>query len=106
MRKYETPTLPITLRYCDGTIATDLEFDYILFTLTNKNYTIEKRIDVSEVEEGKFYIEFTQEETGALDDKEIYEMQLNIMMNNDRVPTDIKRGKVERNLHNEVIINE
>ena len=104
MIRYETPTLPITLTYGDGTVASDLVFDYLLFTLQNGKYKLEKRIDYSEVTEGKFNVEFTQEETGALEDGSVYEMQLNIMINDDRLPTDIKRGEVKRNLHNEVIV--
>lgn len=104
IRRFETPTLPITLKYDDGSVASDLEFDFLIFTMTSKTYKIEKRVEASEVEEGKFYIRFTQEETGALDDKEIFEMQINIMLNDDRIGTDIKRGEVERNLHNEVIV--
>ena len=104
MRRFETPTLPITLRYKDGTVASDLEFDFLLLTIKNDSYKLEKRVEYADVSEGKFNIEFTQEETGALIDGTIYEMQLNIMVNEDRIVTDIKSGKVERNLHNEVII--
>lgn len=104
MKRYETPTLPMTLRYRDGTVASDYLFDFLIFTIVNENVRFDKRIEYSETSEGKFNIEFTQEETGALTDGTVYEMQLNIMVGDDRVVTDIKRGKVERNLYNEVII--
>lgn len=104
IKRFETPTLPITLRYKDGTVADDYVFDFLIFTIENNKKRIDKRVEYSEVTEGKFNIEFTQEETGSLVDGSVYEIQLNIMIGEDRVPTDIQRGKVERNLYNEVII--
>ena len=106
MKRYETPTLPITLRYDDGTVASDYVFDFLIFTIVNNKIRIDKRIEYSETSEGKFNVEYTQEETGSLTDGSVYEFQINIMVGEDRVVTDIKRGKVERNLYNEVIINE
>ena len=105
MRKFSTPTLPITIQYKDKT-PIDFEFDYLLFTIKNEGRCIEKQIPFSEVVDGKFNIEFTQEETGMLEDNTVYEIELNLMIGDRRIPTDIKRGKVLRNLHNEVIINE
>lgn len=104
MKRYETPTLPITLRYKDGTVASDFVFDFLIFTIENNKTRLDKRVEYSETTEGKFNIEFTQEETGSLIDGTVYEIQLNIMVGEDRIVTDIQRGKVERNLYNEVII--
>lgn len=104
MRRFATPTLPITLRYRNKTIAEDFEFDYFIFTIANENRIIEKNIPYDSEAKGVYYATFTQEETGSLCDGSVYEMQLNVMVGEQRIPTEIKRGKVQRNLHNEVII--
>ena len=94
----------ITLKYKDGTLATDLDYDYILVTIANEGTVIEKTIPKSEVEEAQFDILFTQEETGSLVVGSHYEVELNIMWGEIRIGTSIQRFKVERNLHNEVIL--
>ena len=104
MRRFATPTLPITIQYSDKTIADDLQFDFVIVTFSNGNNIVEKTVPFSQVEGGKFSVELSQEETGSMEDGSVYEVELNIMIGDKRIPTDIKRGKVQRNLHNEVIM--
>ena len=105
MRRFTTPTLHITLRYKKTKEpASDLDFDYILLTIENDGNLIERIIPYDEVEDAQFDVFFTQEETGSLKENTDYEAELNIMIGTRRIATAIKRFKVSRNLHNEVIL--
>ena len=103
MRRFTTPTLHITLKYKNGTLADDLQFDYILLSIENDGKLIERTIPYSEVTEAQFDVTLSQEETGSLKENSTYEVILNIMIAETRIGTSIQRFKVERNLHNEVI---
>ena len=103
IRQYTTPTLNITLRYHDGTIADDLVFDYLIFTLKSACYEISRQVLYEEVKEGKFKINFTQEETAKMHINEVVEMELNFFDNDKRFATNIQRMQIDRNLLNRVI---
>ena len=104
MIKFTTPTLPITIKYRDGTVASDLEFDYVLLTLSCAKTKIERRVEYADVHEGHFEVKLTQEETGALLENSSIEAQLNIMVDTTRIGTNTKKLTCSKNLHNEVII--
>ena len=105
MFRYTTPTLKFELRdLITKELITDLEFDYLLLTLTGDNSTIEKEISYSDVSEGSFKVKLRQEETARLG--KIFNAQANIMVGNNRFATKKASGNVECNLHNEVITND
>lgn len=106
IRQYTTPTLNITLKHRDGIIADDLVFDYLIFSLRNACYRIDRTIQFEEVVEGVFQVEFTQEETSKMRLNDEVEMELNFFYNDKRFATNIKKMVVDRNLLNEVINNE
>lgn len=103
MREFTTPTFNITIKYRDGTIASDLEFDFVLFTLVNECATIEKKVMYEETTEGRFAIDFTQEETGRLKPGSNAECELNVMAGGKRIGSAIKRISISKNLHQGVI---
>ena len=103
MRQYTTPTLNITLKNKDGTVASDLVFDYLIFSLRSACYRIDKQINPSQVVEGVFSVDFTQEETSKMKLNDDIEMEINIFQNDKRYATNIKRMKVDRNLLQEII---
>jgi len=106
MRQYTTPSLKITLKHKDGTLATDIVFDYLIFSVRNKCYKIDKQVLYEDVVEAQFNVSFTQEETAKfrLDDQ--IEMEVNFFLNKKRFATDIKGMMVDRNLLMEVISDE
>ena len=105
MRRFTTPTLEITLRWeSTKELATDLEFDYVLMTIDNEGQLIEREIPKSQFENATTQVRFTQEETGSLKVGTSYEVELNIMIGEDRIGTAIQRFEVKKNLHNEVIL--
>lgn len=106
MREFTTPTLNITIRYRDGTVASDLEFDFVLFTLVSGKTIVEKKVPYEDVIEGVFSIEFTQEETGSLTPGSTAECELNIMAGSNRIGSAIKRIAISKNLHQGVITND
>ena len=105
MREFTTPTYDITVKYRDGTIASNLEFDYVLFTLVNDCGIIEKKVMYEETTEGKFAIDFTQEETGMMQPGNA-ECELNFMRGEKRIASVIKRITISKNLHKGVITND
>ncbi len=104
MIEFTTPTLTNTIRYRDGTVASDLVFDYVLLTLSNECAKIERKVDYTDVHEGVFGVELTQAETGALKPGSVVEAQLNVMVDTTRIGSKTKRLTVTKNLHNEVIL--
>lgn len=105
MRQFTTPSLKITLKRKDGTIATDLEFDYLIFSIRSECFKIDKQIPFSEVQEGIFYVLLSQEETARLKIDSNVEVEVNFFAGQGRFATSIKRVKVDRNLLNRVITN-
>ena len=103
MRQYTTPTLNITLKNNDGSVASDLVFDYLIFSLRSACYRIDKQINSSQVVEGVFSVDFTQEEKSKMKLNDDIEMEINIFQNDKRYATNIKRMKVDRNLLQEII---
>ena len=104
MRKYTTPNLKITLKKRNGTPLIDVPFVYVLFTLKGKNNTIEKKIDYSDVEEGAFEVQLTQEETATFVVGEKVEAECNIIFANGRSASSIKYISITKNLHDEIIL--
>lgn len=103
MRQYTTPTLNITLKYKDGTVASDLEFDYLVFSLRSACYKIDRKIQKESVEEGVFSVTFTQEETSKMKLNDNVEMELNFFKGQTRFATNIQQMKIDRNLLQEII---
>lgn len=96
MIQWTTPTL-----VCN--IPSDLTFDYLLITLKQGNTILEKRVDYSEVEEGVFTVEYSQTETSMFQLNKKIEAQLNIMVGETRMATNIVDILITKNLHDEAI---
>lgn len=105
MRQYTTPTLNITIKYRDGEIASDLEFDYLIFSLRSECFGLDRKIEKNQVIDGMFSVTFTQEETAMLTKGQTIEMELNFMNNDNRFATNIQKMRVDKNLLNEVMSN-
>lgn len=102
MRKFTTPTLNITIKRKSGEVASDLVFDYLIFTLKTGTHRLDKRIEYGETEEGTFKVRFTQEETGAFSGMTA-RAEINFFTGSTRVGTLIKSINLDENLINEVI---
>lgn len=99
MIKWTTPTLK-----CN--IPEGIEFDYIILTLKQLDFVLEKRIEKADVVNGSFNITFLQEETSMFQLNQGIECQLNILYGNSRLATNITVLKITNNLHDEVINND
>ena len=102
MRKFTTPTLNITIKKKSGEVATDLVFDYLIFTLKANGKRLDKTIEFAEVDEGTFKVRFTQEETGAFSGMSV-RAEINFFTGATRLGTLIKTIDLEENLIDEVI---
>lgn len=102
MRKFTTPTLNITIKRKSGEVATDLVFDYLIFTLKANGKRLDKNVEYAEVEEGLFKIRFTQEETGMFSGITA-RAEINFFTGSTRLGTLIKNIDLEENLIDEVI---
>ena len=102
MRKFTTPTLNITIKKKSGEVATDLVFDYLIFTLKASSKRLDKTIEYAEVEEGTFKVRFTQEETGAFSGMSV-KAEINFFAGSTRLGTLIRTIDLEENLIDEVI---
>ena len=102
MIQFTTPTFKIRLLK-NKTVYDDFICDYLLVTLTSECTVIEKKIPYEDIEEGIFYVHFTQEETAMLKVGEVCEMQLNVMRSGERFASKTKRLVVSKNLHKAVI---
>lgn len=96
MIKWTTPTLKCT-------IPSDLEVDYVILSLRQDNVLLEKTIDKAEIENGVFYVTYSQIGTGRFNHDKKVEAQLNIMNGDTRIATNIIELKITKNLHPEVI---
>lgn len=96
MIKWTTPTLEMTIP--DG-----IEFDWLLLTFKQLNYEVEKIIDSSSITDNKFYVTFTQEETGQFATGTKVEVQINMMNGTERIATLIDELVVTKNLHDSYI---
>lgn len=103
MRQYTTPTLNITIKYRDGGIASDLDYDYLIFSLRSACYKIDRTIQKEEVIDGVFSITFTQEETAKMKLNDDVEMELNFFKDDTRFASNIQKMRIDRNLLQEVI---
>lgn len=103
MRIFTTPDLRIRILKKDGTVATDLEFEYLIFTLRSCCARLDKRVDASEVEEGVFTVTLTQEETGLFPGYDTVKAELNFFNGNKRLGTLIKTISTDDNLIDEVM---
>ena len=104
MRQYTTPTLNITIKKKSGEVATDLVFDYLIFTIKGNRIRLDKEIQFSEVTEGKFKVRFTQEETGSLKGTKA-RAEINFFAGEKRLATLIKTIDLDENLIDEVVEN-
>ena len=102
MRKFTTPTLNVTIKRKSGEVATDLQSDYLLFTIKANGKRIDKRIEFAEVTEGVFKVHFTQEETGAFMGIQV-QAEINFFAGEKRLGTLIKTIRLDENLVDEVI---
>lgn len=102
MRRFTTPTLNITIKKKSGEVASDLVFDYLIFTLKANGKRLDKRIEFAEVTEGTFKIRFTQEETGMFSGVNA-RAEINFFAGDVRLGTLIKNIDLEENLIDEVI---
>lgn len=102
MRKFTTPTLAITLKKKTGEIASDLVFEYLIFSLKSGTKRLDKRVESAEVTEGTFKVIYTQEETGAFMGATV-RAEINIFSGSTRLGTLIKDVNLEENLINEVV---
>lgn len=105
MRTYTTPVLYITIKREDGTIVTDLEFEYLIFTIKEGKNRLDKRIEASEVVDGRFQVELTQEETGQFSSYGVAKAEINFFKGSFRIGTTIKSINIDDNLIEEVIID-
>lgn len=96
MIQWTTPTL-------ECSIPEGLEFDYVLLTLVQGAFKIEKRVSAIEVIDNKFSVFYTQEETSSFELYSPIEAQINIMRGAVRVATNIVKMTIDRNLHKEFI---
>ena len=104
MYRYTTPTLQFELRdEKTKELLEDLQFDYLLLTLTGVESVIEKEIPYSDFNAGTFEIKLTQEESAQLG--AVFSAQANIMVGDNRFATSKAQKNVDCNLHSEVIDN-
>lgn len=98
MIAWTTPTLKCS-------IPKEVEFDYLVLTLKSKNTKLEKKIDSSEIDNGKFNITLSQEETAMFSNSVVVDAQVNIIQDETRLASNILRLQICSNLHNEVMNN-
>lgn len=96
MIKWTTPSL-------ECCVPSELEYDYILFTLMQDEIVIERTVSQEQVQDGKFTLFFTQEETSQFKLLSPVEAQLNVMKGGVRIATNIETLSIDRNLHDEYI---
>lgn len=96
MIKWTTPRVKCT-------IPNDLPLDYVLLTMKQGEVIIEKTIQPAEIEDGVFYVTFTQEETSMFDLLKDINVQVNIMSGSTRMASRILTITATHNLHNEII---
>ena len=96
MIKWTTPTVKCS-------IPPELPLDYVLLTLKQREIKLEKKIDAPEIEDGVFYVRFTQEETSMFNIGYNIEAQVNIMSGSTRLASRKLTITPTDNLHNEVI---
>lgn len=96
MIKWTTPTIKCT-------IPEGLEFDFILMTVKQYEYVIEKMVAPEQVVDNTFSVFFTQEETSGFEMYAPIEVQLNAMKGGVRIATNITQLTIEKNLHDEFI---
>lgn len=96
MVKWTTPTVKCT-------IPEDLPLDYLLLTLKQDATMIEKKVMANEIEDGVFYVTFTQEETSLFDFGKKIKVQVNIMSGSTRLASRILEIVATCNLHEGVI---
>ena len=102
MRTYTTPTCTITIKRKDGTVASDLQFDYLIFTVKHSGKRVDKQIDYSAFHEGQFTVTYTQEETGSLPAFGNVQAEINFWRGEKRLATIIKTLSIDGNLIDEV----
>lgn len=95
MRKWTTPSFKCT-------IPSDVQFDYIIVTFQQNCHKLEKTILPSEVEEGIFYLNFTQEESAMFETGNV-EVECNFMLGDVRMASGLETIYVKKNLHDELI---
>lgn len=96
MIKWTTPRVKCS-------IPPDLPLDYVLVTFKQGSIVIEKKVMSEQIEEGVFYIEFTQEETSQFNIGLSVDVQINIMSGSTRLASRILKVAATNNLHDEFI---
>lgn len=96
MIRWTTPTIKCK-------VPEELVFDFILMTVKQGEYVIERMIAPEEIIDSYFSVFFTQEETSEFELFEPIEVQLNAMRGGVRIATNINELCIERNLHDEYI---
>lgn len=96
MIKWTTPRVKCT-------IPPDLPLDYVLVTFKQGSIVIEKKVTSEQIEEGVFYINFTQEETSQFNIGLGVDVQINIMSGSTRLASRILKVTATKNLHDEFI---
>ena len=104
MIRYTTPSMNINLIDVDGNLLIDFVFDYLVVTIKTKDgKEINKKVMFEDVEDANFKIDFTQAETGQLNEGNPCDIQINVWYGNDRIASHIKHFPSSRNLLNRVI---
>lgn len=96
MVKWTTPTVKCT-------IPDELPLDYLILTLKQDAVLLEKKVMAEEIEEGVFYVTFSQEETSLFDFGKKIKVQVNIMSGSTRLASRILEIMATCNLHEGVI---
>ena len=102
MRKFTTPTLNIRIFKNNEEPASDLIFEYLIFTLKDDKHRLDKRIEFAEFDEGTFKVRYTQEETGSFASN-MARAEINFFNGETRLGTLIKTINLAENLINEVV---
>lgn len=96
MIKWTTPRVKCS-------IPPDLPLDYVLVTFKQGAIVVEKTVVAEQIEDGVFYIDFTQEETSQFNVGLGVDVQINIMSGSTRLASRILKVTATKNLHDEFI---
>ena len=99
MIKWTTPRVKCS-------IPPDLPLDYVLVTFKQGSVAIEKKVMSAQIEDGTFFIDFTQEETSQFNIGLSIDVQINIMSGSTRLASRILKVTATKNLHDELIGDE
>lgn len=95
MIRWTTPTLKCT-------IPKDLPLTYLELKIEQNNKQVVKRVEATDINDGVFYVTFSQEETSSFVIGNA-EVQLNIMNGDVRMATNIVPIHITKNLKDELM---